>query len=80
MKGPLFHWGVVFRYVVYGALPFVGALWLFERFLGDAGVGAAIVVLAALLPFYAIGWLGYQHWKHSRARPSTSSSSTENDD
>lgn len=68
MRGPLFHWGVVLRYVVYGALPFLGALWLCERILGTAGAGVAITALAALLPFYAIGWLAYQHWKHSRAR------------
>lgn len=68
MKGPLFHWGLVLRYVVYGALPFLGALWLFEKIMGDAGIGAAMIVLAAFLPFYAAGWLGYQHWKHSRMR------------
>lgn len=66
MRGPLFHWGLVLRYVVYGALPFVGSLWLCEKILGDVGVGMAIVVLAGLLPFYAVGWLGYQHWRHSR--------------
>jgi hypothetical protein len=68
MKGPLFHWGLVLRYVVYGALPLVGAFWLCEVLLGDAGLGTVIVALAAILPFYAIGWLGYQHWKHSRTR------------
>ena len=69
MKGPLFHWGLVLRYVVYGALPVLGALWFCERIMGDAGVGAAIVVLAALLPLCAVGWLAYQHWKHSRTGP-----------
>jgi len=71
MKGPLFHWGLVLRYVVYGALPFAGSLWLCEKILGDVGVGMAIIILAGLLPFYAIGWLGYQHWKHSRGERGT---------
>jgi hypothetical protein len=72
MKGPLFNWGLVLRYVVYGAGPFLAGLWLSEVFLGAAGLGAAIIVLSALLPFYAVGWLGYQHWKHSRTQNSRS--------
>ena len=68
MKGPLFHWGLVLRYVVYGAAPFLGVLWLSEKILGHAGMGMVMIILAALLPFYAIGWLGFQHWRHNAKR------------
>ena len=70
MKGPLFHWGLVLRAAVYGAVPFLAACWLGQKLLGVAGLDAAIIVLAAILPFYAIGWLALQHWKHSRVRRS----------
>ena len=70
MKGPLFHWGVVLRYVVYGAIPLLAAFWLSEKWVGDAGLGAVMILVAAVLPFYAVAWLGYQHWKHSRTRKS----------
>ncbi|MEI6082871.1 MAG: hypothetical protein WCS70_01070 [Verrucomicrobiota bacterium] len=59
----LFHWGLMLRYMVYGVLPLLLLFAAFQRF-GGGDVGVFIVVLAALLPFIAIGWLGYQHYRH----------------
>lgn len=69
MKDRLFDWPTVFRHLVVGAIPFVLAVLLCERLLGEWSIGAMIVILAALLPFVAIAWLGYQHWKHRHDRP-----------
>lgn len=59
----LFHWGLMLRYMVYGVLPLLLLFALLQRFSGG-DVGTFILVLAALLPFIAIGWLGYQHFRH----------------
>lgn len=61
----LFHWGLMLRYMVYGVLPLLLLFALLQRF-GAGDIGALVVVLAALLPFIAIGWLGYQHFRHRR--------------
>ena len=60
----LFHWGLLLRYMVYGVLPIVVGFILLERLIGEGGAGSLIVLLALLLPFIAMGWLGYQHWRH----------------
>lgn len=64
----LFDWPTVLRHTFWGATPFVIAVILYEKFLGEWTLGAAIVVLAAILPFVAVGWLAWQHWKHHRKR------------
>lgn len=64
----LFHWGLILRYIVYGVLPLIALFVLLERHLGDGSSSAAFLVLALVLPFIALGWLGYQHWRHSRKR------------
>jgi len=60
----LFHWGLILRYMVYGVLPLILLFILLERWIGPGFSGYAIVLLAAVLPFIAIGWLGYQHFRH----------------
>ncbi len=64
MKDRIFDWRTVFRRLASGALPFLLAVFLYERWFGEWSLGVMMVMLAALLPFVAIGWLGYQHWKH----------------
>ena len=59
----LFHWGLMLRYMVYGVLPLILLFILLERWLGGGASGVFIVVLAALLPFVALGWLAYQHFR-----------------
>jgi len=59
----LFHWGLMLRYMVYGVLPLLLLFALLQRF-GAGDIGVFIVILAAVLPFIAIGWLGYQHYRH----------------
>ncbi len=60
----LFHWGLLLRYMVYGVIPLVVGLILLERWVGPGFTGNAILILALCLPFIAIGWLAYQHWRH----------------
>lgn len=65
MKDRLFDWPTVWRHVVLGALPFMGAVYIYEKCLNEWSLGFIILILSAVLPFVAIGWLGYQHWKHA---------------
>jgi len=67
MKDRLLDWPTVWRHIIFGALPFIAAVWAYEKFLNEWSLGALIVILAAVLPFIAIGWLAYQHWKHRKA-------------
>jgi VIT1/CCC1 family predicted Fe2+/Mn2+ transporter len=60
---PLFNWGLVLRYVIYGALPLIAFFILIEKIAGEWSLGFAILVLAALAPFIAIGWLTYQNFR-----------------
>jgi hypothetical protein len=60
----LFHWGLILRYAVYGILPLVVGLVLIERYVAPGITGSFFVLLALILPFVAIGWLAYQHWRH----------------
>ena len=62
----LFHWGLMLRYMVYGVLPLLILFVVLERAFGGGGSGVAIVILAAILPFIALGWLGYQHFRHRK--------------
>jgi hypothetical protein len=62
----LFHWGLMLRYMVYGVLPLILLFVILERFFGDSAAGIFIVGLAAILPFVALGWLGYQHFRHRK--------------
>ncbi len=64
MKDRLFDWPTVTRHVIVGAIPFIAVVLLYERFFSEWSLGAVIVILSAVLPFVAVGWLGYQHWKH----------------
>jgi hypothetical protein len=64
MKQRLFDWPTVSRHILFGAIPFVVLVMIYEKCLGEWSLGALILILAAVLPFIAIGWLGYQHWKH----------------
>ncbi|GEM_PF-1650917 len=69
MKRYLFDWAMVWRHIVFGALPFLGIVSLYEKFFGEWSLGMIILLLAAILPFTAMGWLGYQHWKHRYNKP-----------
>ena len=60
----LFHWGLLLRYMVYGVLPLVVGFIIVERWVGEGAAGVFFVVLALVLPFVAIGWLGWQHFRH----------------
>ncbi len=64
----LFHWGLILRYIVYGVLPLIAVFILVERVVGAGRAGAAFVYLALALPFIALGWLGYQHWRHRQRK------------
>ena len=68
MKDRLFDWPTVWRHVLFGGIPFLGAVILYEKFFSEWSLGACIVLLAAILPLIAIGWLGYQHWKFRRKK------------
>lgn len=59
----LFHWGLILRYMVYGVLPLIVGFIILERYVGEGGAGVLIVALAFILPFVAIGWLAYQHFR-----------------
>jgi hypothetical protein len=60
---PLFNWGMVLRYVLYGALPLIVFFMLVEKLAGEWSLGFAIMLLAFVAPFIAIGWLTYQNFK-----------------
>ena len=62
----LFHWGLLLRYMVYGVLPLILLFIILERWLGGGASGSFILILAAALPFIALGWLGYQHFRHRK--------------
>ncbi len=62
----LFQWGLLLRYMVYGVLPLVVGFILLERRVGEGAAGLFFVILAFLLPFVAVGWLGYQHYRHRK--------------
>jgi len=62
----LFHWGLLLRYLVYGVVPLILLFIVVERFVGAGVAGSFFLILAMLLPFVAIGWLGYQHWRHRK--------------
>ena len=54
----------MFRYLMYGVLPLVGLFMLVERKTGEGWAAPAFVLLALALPFVAVGWLAYQHFRH----------------
>ena len=64
----LFHWGLLLRYMVYGVLPLIVLFIVIERFVGAGTTGQYFVGLALLLPFVAITWLAWQHWRHRKQR------------
>ncbi len=64
----IFHWGLILRSLVYGVVPLIVAFILIERLVGAGHASEAFVILAFLLPFVALSWLGYQHWRHSRKK------------
>jgi hypothetical protein len=64
----LFHWGLLLRCMVYGALPLVMGFVFVERRMGEGAAGAFFVVLALVLPFVAVGWLGWQHFRHRKQK------------
>ncbi len=68
MKDRLFHWPTVARHVLLGMIPFLAAVFLYERLVNEWSLGAVILLAAAAGPFLAIGWLGLQHWKHHRKK------------
>lgn len=62
----LFHWGLMLRYIVYGVLPLIALFVVVERYGGAGFASSAFVMLAFALPFIAVGWLGYQHFRHRK--------------
>jgi hypothetical protein len=64
----LFHWGLLLRYMVYGVLPLVIGFIFLERRVGEGAAGYFFVVLALVLPFVAVGWLGWQHFRHRKQK------------
>jgi hypothetical protein len=69
MKDRLFDWPTVLRHLLLGAIPFVVVVVLYEKVFGEWSLGVIILLLSAILPFVAIAWLGYQHWKHRGKAP-----------
>ena len=63
VRNRLFSWRLIMRYVAFGAVPLVLTFVLAEFLFGGATVGTFFVVLAFLLPFVALTWLGYQHFR-----------------
>jgi phosphate starvation-inducible membrane PsiE len=64
----LFHWGLLLRYMVYGVLPLVIGFIIVEHRVGEGVAGVFFVVLALVLPFVALGWLGWQHVRHRKPK------------
>jgi hypothetical protein len=64
----LFQWGLLLRYMVYGVLPLVVGFIFLERHVGEGAAGVFFVVLAFVLPFVAMGWLGWQHFRHRKQK------------
>jgi hypothetical protein len=64
----LFQWGLLLRYMVYGVLPLVVGFIFLERRVGEGAAGYFFVLLALALPFVAIGWLGWQHFRHRKQK------------
>ena len=65
----LFHWGLLLRYMVYAVLPLVVGFIVLERRVGEGAAGLFFVVLALVLPFVAMGWLGWQHVRRRKRKP-----------
>jgi hypothetical protein len=51
--------------MVYGVLPLL-LLFAAAQKIGGGDIAVMIVVLAAALPFIAIGWLAYQHFRQRK--------------
>ena len=64
----LFHWGLLLRYMVYAVLPLIVGFIVLERLVGEGASGIFFVILALVLPFVAIGWLGWQHVRHRKQK------------
>lgn len=64
LRNSFFHWPTLLRHFILRVLPFIGLIIFYEKYFGEWSLGVLIVILAAILPFIAIGWLAYQHWKH----------------
>jgi len=64
----LFHWGLLLRYMVYGVLPLVVGFVFLEHHVGEGDAGVFFVMLALVLPFIAIGWLAWQHFRHRKRK------------
>jgi hypothetical protein len=62
-RDTLFSWRLMARYIAVGAVPLLLAFVVAEYVLGEATFGAMILVLAFLLPFAALAWLGYQNFR-----------------
>jgi hypothetical protein len=54
--------------MVYGVLPLVVGFIFLERHVGEGAAGLFFVILAFVLPFMAISWLGWQHLRHRKQK------------
>jgi hypothetical protein len=57
----LFNLRLMARTALMVVLPLVGGFVVWEAMGGEVTLSKLMVVLAATLPFVAIGWLSYQH-------------------
>jgi len=54
--------------MVYGVLPLVVGFIFLERRVGEGAAAVFFVLLALVLPFVAVGWLGWQHCRHRKQK------------
>lgn len=59
----MFDWSLIARNALLIVLPLVLGFWLVDRFSGEMMVNKIILGLAAAMPFYALGWIVFQHFR-----------------
>ncbi len=58
---PIFHWPVILRHLLCGALPLIVFFLAVEKLAGESSLAVAILLLAAIAPLIAVGWLAWQN-------------------
>jgi hypothetical protein len=64
----MLHWGLILRNFVYVVLPLVAFFVILQRIIGEITAATVFIILALALPFVAVGWLAWQHFRHRKGK------------